>query len=195
MARSKRRVLIIEAIPKSEKHNEGIILENFLDMVFDTKRNRVSAYRVEYKQQVVGYLARKEDLDKFGFVHISAHGQRDECAVKLPKGLLSPLDLRPQCFAGKTVSFSACSMGCRDFVAQVMEHTGAENVIAPVNDVYFPDAALWFVNFYYLVLGKRYSPRDAHARVNRMLKDKVKGGFRFYSRREVLGRSPGRKSE
>jgi hypothetical protein len=185
MARLKRRVLIIEAIPKNEKHDEAAVLQNFFDMVFDQDRERVVSYRVHYKQQIMSYLRRKQDLGTFAFVHISAHGEPDEGSIRLPNGWISPLELQPNCFKGKTVTFSACSMGGKAFAAEVIEHTGAENVIGPRNEVLFPDAALWFVNFYYLVLAKRYTPMKAHARVNRMLADKVKGGFQFYNRREI----------
>lgn len=178
--RKGRRVLVLECIPKRERKSEAAILDNFLRMVFYDRRDRATIYRVTGKGQLLRYLEGKRDLDGYQFVHVSAHGEPDQVALRLPKGHLYAADLRPGCFAGKTVSFSSCAMGHKAFADQVVAATGAENVIAPLHDVYYADAALWFMNFYFLVLDAGYTPRNAFFRVNRMLSDKVKGGFQFY---------------
>jgi hypothetical protein len=182
--RESKRILVLECIPKDQKKNEAVILDNFLKMVFFDQRDKVTIYRVTGKTQLLNYLDKKRDLDEYQFVHFSAHGEPDEGSLRLPRGHLFAADLKSGCFEGKTVLFSCCAMGHMDFATQVIEQTGAENMIAPLHDVYFADAALWFVNFYYLVLDSGYSPLDAYQRVNRMLSDKVKGGFKLYRGKE-----------
>ena len=178
--RVSKRVLVLECIPKSERKNEAAILDHFLRMVFFDRRDTVTIYPVTGKTQLINYLDKKRDLDEYQFIHFSAHGESEEDSLRLPRGHLFAKDLKPGCFEAKTVSFSSCAMGRKEFATQVINHTGAENMIAPLYDVYYADAALWFMNFYYLVLDSGYSPVSAFQRVNCMLSDKVKGGFKFY---------------
>lgn len=185
MPRRKKRVLILECIPKNEKFNEGVMLKHFLDMIFEHDRERVCSYRVKNKAQLIQYIRNKKDLDKFDFVHFSAHGLPEYAEIELPQGQLAAWELKGFCFDDKTITFSACSTGRIGFAAEVIGFTGAKGMIAPQNDVWFADSALWFLNFYYLVLEKGYSPRTACGRVNKMLKGKVKGGFKFYGWRDV----------
>jgi hypothetical protein len=182
--RESRRVLVLECIPKGERKSEAAILDHFLRMVFYDRRDRVTIYRVTGKTQLLNYLEKKRDLDEYQFIHFSAHGEPEEDSLRLPRGHLLAGDLRLGCFEGKTVSFSSCAMGRKSFATQVIERTGASNMIAPLHDVFYADAALWFMNFYYLVLDSGYSPKSAFQRVNGMLSDKIKGGFRFYYGKE-----------
>jgi hypothetical protein len=185
MARRRRRVLVIEAIPRSQKFDEGEMLRHFLDLVFENDRDRVHYYRVKGKSQLINYIDQKKDLSRYGFIHLSAHGKPEIGALELPKGYLYPGDLRQGCFKGRVLTLSACSTGRKEFVADLIERTGADAVIAPKADVWFSSAGLWFANFYYLVLDMGYSPRSACRRVNLMLHGQVKGGFRYYDRRSV----------
>jgi len=181
----RRRVLVIEAVPQSQKFNEGVMLRHFLDLVFENDRDRVHYYRVKGKSQLINYLDRKKDISRYGFIHLSAHGKQENGALEMPKGYLFPSDLREGCFKGRILTLSACSTGRKGFVADLVERTGADAVIAPMSDVWFSSAALWFTNFYYLVLDRRYEPRGACRRVNLMLHGQVKGGFRYYDRKDV----------
>ncbi|HVO77359.1 MAG TPA: hypothetical protein VMS79_00655 [Methanomassiliicoccales archaeon] len=191
MAR-RRRVLVIECIPQAEKFNEGKMLRHFLDMIFQNDRDRVAYYRVKGKTQLVNWIDQKKDISKYGFIHLSAHGKPDLGALELPRGILYPSDLRQGCLKGRILTLSACSTGRKEFVANLIDRTGAEAVIAPRDDVWFADAALWFTNFYYLVLEKGYEPRNACHRVNWMLRGKVKGGFKFYDRKLIESTINGR---
>jgi hypothetical protein len=184
MAR-RRRVLVIECIPQSEKYNEGKMLRHFLDMIFQNDRGRVIYYRVKSKKQLVNYVDQKRDIYRYGYVHLSAHGKPKLGALELPRGRLYPSDLRQDCFKGRILALSACSAGRKGFVAEMIARTGAEAVIAPRNDVWFADAALWFTNFYYLVLEAGYEPKNACSKVNSMLRGKVKGGFKFFDGKDV----------
>ena len=75
MARDKR-LLIIECIPRSEKFNESLVLSSFLRM---TEPDAIHTHAIRSKSQMLNYLGSKRDLQKFDFVHISAHGGEDTC--------------------------------------------------------------------------------------------------------------------
>jgi len=188
----RRRVLVIECIPQSQKFNEGKMLRHFLDLIFENDRHRVAYYRVKGKSQLVNYIEQKKDISRYGFVHLSAHGKPELGALELPRGYLYPGDLREDCFKGRILTLSACKTGRKEFVAEMIKHTGADAVVAPRDDVWFSTAALWFSNFYYLVLENGYEPKSACRRVNLMLHGQVKGGFKFYSRKDVQSIIDGR---
>jgi len=114
-------------------------------------------------------------------VHISAHGGDDNGSIDLPQGIVRPEELPEGCFSHQTVALSACGMSRTDFVNEFMGTTGASHIIAPVFDVQFIDAAVWFINFYYLVLHHKYTPEGAFERTNSILKGKAKGGFQYWT--------------
>ena len=177
MARNKK-LLIIECIPRSEKVNESLVLSNFLRM---TEPDAIHTHSIKTKSQMLNYLESKRDLQKFDFVHISAHGGEDSESVELPQGTLKADELPEGCFSRQTITLSACAMSRMNFVSDFMETTGASHVIAPVHDVEFIDAAVWFINFYYLVLHHKFTPKGAFDRTDMNLSGKVKGGFQFWS--------------
>jgi len=177
MTKSKK-LLIIECIPRSEKLDESLILSNFLEM---TEPDAIYTHTISSKSQMLNYLKSKRDLHKFDFVHISAHGGDDNESIDLPQGSLRPEEFPESCFSRQTVALSACSMSRTEFVSEFMDTTGASRVIAPLNDVEFIDAAVWFINFYYLLLHHDFTPKGALDRTNWILKGKVKGGFQFWT--------------
>ena len=177
MAKNKK-LLIIECIPRSEKFNESLVLSNFLRM---TEPDAIYTHVIKSKSQMLNYLASKRDLHKFDFVHISAHGGDDNESIKLPQGAIRPEELPEGCFSRQTVTLSAYGMSRTNFVSELMETTGASQVIAPLHDVAFIDSAVWFINFYYLVLHQTYTPKGALDRTNSILKGKAKGGFQFWT--------------
>ena len=177
MARN-NNLFIIECIPRSEKLNESLVLSNVLRM---TEPDAIHTQAVKSKSQMLGYLRSKRDLLRFDFVHISAHGGDDNESIDLPQRSLRPEEFPEGCFSRQTVTLSACGMSRTDFVSEFMETTRASHVIAPVHDVQFIDAAVWFINLYYLVLHHKYTPEGAFERTNSILKGKAKGGFQFWT--------------
>lgn len=177
MARNKR-LLIIECIPRSEKLNESLVLSNFLRM---TEPDAIHTHLIKSKSQLLNYLSSKRDLQKFDFVHISAHGGDDNESIRMPQGTIRPEDLPDGCFSRQTVTLSACGVSRSNFINEFMDATGASQVIASLYDVAFIDAAVWFINFYYLVLHQSYTPKGAFERTNWVLKGKAKGGFQFWT--------------
>jgi hypothetical protein len=173
-----KKLLIIESIPKSGKLNESLVLSSFLKM---TEPKAIHTRVIKSKSQMLNYLTNKKDLLKFDFVHVSAHGGDDNESIELPQGVLRPEEFPEGCFSRQIVTLSACGMSRTDFISEFIETTGASRVIAPVHDVEFIDAAVWFINFYYLVLHHQYTAEGAFERTNSILKGKAKGGFQFWA--------------
>ena len=177
MARNKR-LLIIECIPRSEKFNESLVLSSFLRM---TEPEAIHAHVIRSKTQLSNYLGSKRiSRSSISCTFRSMEGMITK-SINLPQGSIRPEELPEGCFSRQTVTLSACGMSRTNFVSEFMETTGASQVIAPVHDVEFIDSAVWFINFYYLVLHKDYTPKGAFDRTNTILKGKAKGGFQFWT--------------
>jgi hypothetical protein len=176
------RLFILECIPKSDSYEEGEVLYRFLTM---TDPKDIALKDFTAKKGFLGYLRRRENLDGFNFIHLSGHGDRDECAFELPRGIVRPDEFPRSCFEGKRVTLSACGLSRDDFMTPFLEVTGAKAAIAPKKDVRFDDASIWFMTFYYLMLHHRFTPAGAFNRANEMLcsgprRGRVKGGFEYW---------------
>jgi len=175
--KDRKRVLVLECVPKRDKMDEGIILYKFMSM---TNMDLVGTIRVTHKRDLLNIMCNKSVMRQFGFVHISAHGNEDadgEPILELPNGYLYSLEFPANCFKGKTVTFSACRLCRSSFIDTFMDQTGARYVVGPKKDVSFDDSAVWFINFYYLTLSHGYRPFDACYRVNEQYDDKIRGAF------------------
>ncbi len=177
----RRRLLIIECIPKWEKKNEGLVLYEFLRMT--TPGLLPLPPRIKSsKQALIRYLQYK-DLGKFGYVHLSGHGYAKECIFSTPKGGLTPDEFPMNCFTNKVVTLSACSLGGEDFMNRFMDRTSAKYVVAPRENVDFVEAALWYVTFYYHMLHNRRSPDQSYNLTKKALKN-IGGDFKFWEWQE-----------
>jgi hypothetical protein len=178
----KRGVLIIECIGKKEGKREGELLARFLELVLEDRLQDIELVNMTSKSELSDFLpGGKNVLGRYANVHISAHGAPEDFAIELPKGTLEIGEMEKGCFKGKTLTLSSCSMGRIDVARELFDWTGVRNVVAPLYDVYFDDSALWFLNFYYLLLTHGYQPRNAVTRCNALLNGLVKGGFRMYA--------------
>jgi hypothetical protein len=176
------RLFILECIPRSDEYEEGEVLHKFLSM---TNPRDLGLRKFTAKKEFLAYLRRGSSLDGFDFVHLSGHGERDEGAFELPKGVVHPDEFPKSCFEGKRVTLSACGLSRKDFMTPFLDVTGAKAAIAPKKDVRFDDASIWFMTFYYLMLHHRFTPSGAFDRANDMLcygprRGRVKGGFEYW---------------
>ncbi len=177
------RLFIMECIPKSDEYREGEVLFRFLEM---TDPKDIAVKDFQGKTEFLRYLRRKRNLERFNFIHLSGHGDPKRCAFELSFGWVYPDEFPQSCFEGKRVALSACGMSRRDFVDPFMEVTGAKAVIAPRKDIRFDDAAIWYLNYYYLMLHHRFTSMGAFDRVNDTLcygprRGRVKGAFEHWS--------------
>jgi hypothetical protein len=168
--------LIIECTPKQDKYDEWIVLGKLLEM---TVSKNVGTRRFQSKQTLIGYLNNVKHLEQYNYIHLSGLASLELCEFKTPKGSLSAEEFPKSCFSNKTVTFSACSLGKKNFFERFTNQTSATRVIAPQREVRFVDAALWFVTFYYYVLHCGNRPQNAYDRTQVALNN-LRGNFKFW---------------
>lgn len=180
-----RSLLIAEAISLKEGKIEGVVLGEFIgmfkpdyndDLYFECKSDFL-----DYVDKYVTNVKRNKQYGRYKFVHLSGHGRyykRTGAVLSFPKGSLRFDELPSGCFKNMTVTFSACELGIEEAMRDFAERTNAKCVIAPINSPRFEDAALWFVNYYYLVMRKKLDPSEAYRTVRSMLR--LKADFRIY---------------
>lgn len=137
-------------------------------------------------------------LRSYDFIHMSAHGgakaymdvaelpeseglfsRKDRTlAFGLPRGTIDWICFPPDCFKGKVLTLSSCSMGRLKTMYGLFISTNAKYIVAPRYTVYFDDSLIWFANFYYLVLRHDYSAPAACRWCNRYLSRKMAGDKR-----------------
>jgi len=175
---SRNELFILECTPKCD-HREGEVLFNFLDM---TEPDTLFIRDFTTKNEFLGYLRRKKNLDGCDVIHLSGHGDSYTNTFDLPQGRVLPDEFPKGCFEGKIVTLSACALARKQFMDPFIAVTKADYVIGPMYDVEFADAAIWYLNYYYLILHHNFTPVGALDRTNRMLcgssqRGRVKGGW------------------
>ncbi|MDN7023605.1 hypothetical protein FGU65_01605 [Methanoculleus sp. FWC-SCC1] len=174
-------LLILECTPEEDNYREGLILEEFLGIT-DPKLTEFVEIRDD--QDLLDVLEDERYLEDFEIIHLSGHGvvEDDIGAFLLPDGEeMYPEDFPEFCFAGKTVSLSACQLGrVQAFCDPLADQTDVKNIIAPQREVEFIDAAVWFVNFYYFLLMHRTRVTTAFDKTQDHLEGKVHGAFRLW---------------
>ena len=172
-----QKVLILEMIPRNEGKDEGLVLYNFLKMKMPT------SVRYKVLKNKKEFIAALENIaPNYSLIHISSHG-RKEGYLSLPRGYIEPHEFPEGCFTNSEVAFSSCQVGRSGFTDRLNERTGLRIAIAPLNDVVYIDAAMWFLHYYYLRCHQRYSAWDSFRRTDGKLRDKIRGGFKFFEYR------------
>ncbi len=142
----KKGVYIIECIPKKDDMKEGAVLYEFLKMVIP---NKIKYAYVKSKTDFFDEL----NTNNSKVVHISCHGNIDcneDFYMAMPKGKIYPDEFyNDDGLKGRNVVLTGCLLGRRDFAMKFLEETHAESIIAPMNEIYFHDSAMWCVNFYH----------------------------------------------
>ncbi len=149
----KNGVYILECIPKKEEMKEGLILFEFLKMEIPEK---VELKFIMSKDHFFDEL----NKNNFKMVHISCHGKYEDgnFCLQMPKGRIYPDQFcENDHLKGRDVIISGCSIGRKGFAEEFLERTGAESLVAPMNNIEFLDSAMWCVNFYYILLKKGYT--------------------------------------
>ena len=148
----KEGVYILECIPKKEGMKECIMLSEFLKMEIPGK---VELKFIKSKKHFFETLNKNNSK----IVHISCHGKYDDenLCLQMPKGYIYPEEFyEDDHLKGRDVVITGCSLGRKNFAGEFLERTGAESLIAPMNDIEFIDSAMWCINFYYILLKKNY---------------------------------------
>ena len=141
-----KKILYLECIPKKEGFNEGIVISEYAKLAWDDK---VEFWQIQSKREFFDVLAGNHHK----YIHISAHGECDDngdYCISLPKGRVYPEEFNPNSGLRKRICFiSACSLGKKRFAESLFEAARPEVLIAPQRDIYFLDAATFWITLYY----------------------------------------------
>jgi hypothetical protein len=183
-----KKLLIVEAVPQYEKKREALLLGELIRM-FNPSYNDDYIYECKsaFLYDVHRYFVDgryKERHGRFHYVHLNGHGRyykRKGPVFYFPRGKMTVDDMPHGCFINTVITFSACQIGAGDGVEKIMERTKARVVIAPDSSPYFENAAIWFLNYYYLVLKQKYDPLEAFDAVNAMMPEKLGQVFKIWA--------------
>jgi hypothetical protein len=186
-----KKLLIVEAVPQYEAKRESLILGELIRMFNPRYRDD---YVYECKSTFMDDLHRYfidpkygKKYGRFNFIHFSGHGKyykRKGPVFNFPRGSMTVDDLPERCFKNTVVTFSACQTGSGNAIDRIIEKTKAKLVIAPDSSPYFENSAIWFLNYYYLVLKLKYDPIEAFEYVNDMMPQKLKHVFKMGCNKE-----------
>jgi hypothetical protein len=184
-----RKILIIEALPKKENIKESMILKNLFKMI-NNDMGKVVKYQIKPvtgKNEFLDYLYSKStrDLDEFEIIHFACHGDSSS-GMTLPKGSISPNDLKDHDLWNTAISFSSCELGRKSFANDIISNTGAKFVIGPNRIISYSDASLWFINFYYELFYKNRTIKTAYTHTKETLAGRVGGGFTLTERSKIM---------
>ncbi len=102
-----KKVLILECVPLKDARNEGVILNEFMQLIYDDK---VDLERITSKSD----LTERLKINKYKYIHISSHGECDEygeCYLETPKGLITTDEFdETRGFKNRICFISACSL-------------------------------------------------------------------------------------
>lgn len=167
-------MLVLECIPHNQGKDEGLVLFHFLSMRMPRS---VDYYVLKGKRDLLEVLERR--APEYSMVHFSSHGHKAGY-FSLAKGFLSAEEFPEGCFKDSEVTFSSCEVGRAGFMDHLQAQTGMRIGVAPLNDVLYIDAAMFYIHYYYFRCHKRYSAWNSFARTDDKLSGKVKGGFKFF---------------
>jgi len=180
----KNRLLVIECVPREDLYL-GELLSKFLK---ETDVKELAYGVITNKSDLIEVLGTREFMRGYGHVHIVTHGTdgTEEPAIIMSRGIVYPEDFPVACFKGIFVTWAACGLSRKSFMEPFTQQTRPAGVIAPLKDVEFADAALFFLSYYYLVFRHHMTPFGAFDRVKNMLcygpkKGRVKGDWIFWT--------------
>lgn len=144
-------IFIIESLDPDDEGNgrfDGSMLANFLRLWGKQPRYRYVRTREEFEKALKHF--KRSD---YRYLHLSSHGEAegmqltsqeeidfDELAV-----LLKPV------LKNRRLFLSVCSMVHDDFAEEMITKTGCYSVAGPTSEIYFRDAAVFWIAAYHLI--------------------------------------------
>lgn len=192
----KEKLLIIECTSESvEDKSESLLLNELIRILEPITEPRIVQARGRRP-----FLDEMENAEEF-FIHISAHGKfrkgKRVCGtyIYFPSGKrVSASDLK-KLWNGrrgskkpKLIILSACQTGQQD-MAKALYEAGCRYFIAPEEDVYWFDAAVFLTIFYTLLLVENHTPWVSFKKADYGLKNifpSLSGKWRFYDKGENI---------
>lgn len=154
--------------------------------------------RVEKIRGVEDFEGELRDSNE-SVIHVSAHGRFHYKKTKIDfpsgKSITAPqiqkvLNKRHE--KPMLMVFSACSVGNKDMAA-CLKDAGVRYMMAPMEDVYWFDAAIFLTVFYRFLLVENHSPWIAFRKIERMRKQffpKLTGTWNLFEKGELCFSSP-----
>jgi len=182
MAKTKLSILDLTSETK-EGMSEGWLLWELMRILGYEKN-----VSFEYVRGKRHFLHLVNDV-KGDYVHIGAHGEVESGTT----GLITPrgATIKPEDLEGiwkrrkrkpRLVVISACEAGHKDLV-NAFTNLGVKNVIAPLHDTDWEDAAVFLTLFYTLLISEEHTPwvsyRNAICGYRQAFR-KLSGAWRFY---------------
>ena len=156
---TKPTVCIVESLGFLEEQTlrEGNVISRTLQM-----SGKRSPYVYVKNVEELKSAAREFGASKHRYLHLSSHGSinsKDEMkGLALTTEVVSNADLAkilaPH-LKGRRLFLSSCLAGKSDFPDRLMEVSECRSILAPMNDIGFDDAAVFWIAFYHLMFKSR----------------------------------------
>ncbi len=182
-------VFIIESLDPDDEGNgrfEGSLVSNFLRLHGKNPKYRYVRTRDEFESALSAFTR-----SDYRYLHISCHGDTEGMILTNQEEIdfdeLAIL-LKP-CLRNRRLFLSACSMIHDDFAREVITKTGCYSVVGPTTDIYFRDAAVFWISAYHLMFKadkKRMVNSTLKAELGRV-RDLFKLDIAYYSKSKKQG--------
>ena len=145
-------VFILESLKVSEETHikEGEILSRTLRLAGKKK----TVYHYLRTRQEFEYFVKKFKRSPHRYLHISCHGNIDVFATTLDDiGVDEMVTILAPAIDGRRLFLSSCYAADPQnrFATRLMESSGCKSVVAPVSEIGFADAAVFWSTFYHLM--------------------------------------------
>ena len=166
-------LFILECTPKKDGACEGLILSEFLSLMGE-ETEEIAFKEFETKQEFLKFLSNDNKVSGYDCVHISGHGSVEGkiAEFQLPRGSVTPDEFPEECFRYSTNFLICMWLGRAAFIKPFIERTQPDFVIAPMKEVPFRDAALFWVNYYDNIIYRGIDARRAFDSTKRYLHGK-----------------------
>ncbi len=188
----REKLLIIECTSESqEEKSESLLLNELIRILQPINKPRIAKARG--RQPFLDEMENAEEM----FIHISAHGKfrkgKRVCGTRIyfPSGKSIHSNDLKKLWVGrrdskkpKLILLSACQGGHKD-MAKALYGAGCRYFIAPEDDVYWFDAAVFLTVFYSLLLVENHTPWVSFKKADyglRHIFPNLSGNWRFYDR-------------
>lgn len=191
----KQGMLILDCTSeRQEQMSEGLLLKELVRILEPWVPPRVEKIR-----GVKDFKTKLRDSNE-SVIHVSAHGRfyrKRTTEIYFPSGK-SITEAQIQKVLNKRhekpmlMVFSACSVGNKDMAANLRK-AGVRYLMAPLEDVYWFDAAIFLTVFYRFLLVENHSPWIAFRKIERMRKQffpKLTGTWNLFEDGELCFSSP-----
>ncbi|WP_206245712.1 hypothetical protein [Novosphingobium terrae] len=184
----KPTVCIVESLGflEEQSHREGEIISRTMNL-----SGKPSAYVCIRTLNELKAIAQEFGNSKHRYFHLSCHGVRDDDGQNVGVALTTRYvsneelaDILAPHMDGRRLFLSSCLAGRGDFPRLLLERSKCHSVLAPMNEIGFDDAAVFWTSFYHLMF-----KADKTRMVNSVLEETVKKcallvneRFRFYTR-------------